>query len=153
MHLQPQHPAAILVIDDDPLTLTALAAMLHLAGNECHCARDCEGAVKAARSLKPDLIVCDIDLEGENGLDLCRELKQEHGLEDTPIVFLSTAESPDIVRRAREAGGLYYVRKPFDPEVLVELINKALWMPHLVSARIRHLVREPAAEVPSGGLT
>ena len=149
MHLKPRNPAAILVIDDDPLTLTALAAMLHLAGNECHCARDCEAAVKAARSLKPDLIVCDIDLDGENGLDLCRELKQKHGLEDVPVVFLSSAESPDIVQRAREAGGSYYVRKPFDPEVLVELADKAMWMPHLVNTRIQRMRIEP---VPSGEL-
>ena len=95
MHLKPQNPAVILVIDDDPLTLTAVAAMLHLAGNECHCARDREAAVKAARSLKPDVIVCDIDLDRENGLDLCRELKQKHGLEDVAIVFLSSSESPE----------------------------------------------------------
>ena len=139
MHIKPHDPAAILIVDDDPLTLTALAAMLHIGGNECHCARDSEAAVKVARSLKPDLIICDIDLDGENGLDLCRELKEEYGLADTPIVFLSSVEMPDIVQRAREAGGSYYVRKPFDPDVLAEIVDKALWMPHLVNTRIQRM--------------
>jgi DNA-binding NarL/FixJ family response regulator len=44
---------------------------------------------------------------------------------------------PDIVRRSHEAGAAYYLRKPFDPEVLIELVSKALWMPHLVSGKLR----------------
>jgi CheY-like chemotaxis protein len=50
-------------------------------------------------------------------------------------MFLSGAQIPDIIRRSHAAGGTYYLRKPFDPEVLVELVQKALWMPHLASSR------------------
>jgi CheY-like chemotaxis protein len=50
-----------------------------------------------------------------------------------PVIFLSAAQIPHIVRRAREAGGTYYLRKPVDPDVLIELVDKALWMPHLVT--------------------
>ena len=37
-----------------------------------------------------------------------------------------------FVKRYREAGGTFYLRKPVDPDVLVELVDKALWMPHLL---------------------
>jgi DNA-binding NarL/FixJ family response regulator len=57
-------------------------------------------------------------------------------MEDVPVMFISASQLPDIVRRSHEAGGAYYLRKPLDPEVLVELIDKALWMPHLVQSRL-----------------
>ena len=131
-------PAVILIIDDDPLILTAVAAALHLAGHECHCARDAEAALKAARTLTLDLIICDVNLAGESGLELCREIRNEERLEDVPVMFVSSNQLPDIIRRAHDAGGAYYLRKPFDPNVLLELVDKALWMPHLVNTRLRH---------------
>jgi CheY-like chemotaxis protein len=132
-----QDPAIILIIDDDPLTLTAVAASLHLGGHECHCAQDSEAALKAARALSLDLIICDVNLAGESGLELCREIRCEPGLEDVPVLFMSASQLPDIIRRAHDAGGAYYLRKPFDPEVLIELVDKALWLPHLVNTRVR----------------
>jgi CheY-like chemotaxis protein len=51
-------------------------------------------------------------------------------------MFLSGAQIPDVIRRAHAAGGVYYLRKPFDPPVLLELVDKALWVPHVVGARL-----------------
>ena len=66
---------------------------------------------------------------------MCERPKQEAGLGDVPLMFLSGAQIPDIIRRAHAAGGTYYLRKPFDPQVLLELVDKALWMPHLIGTR------------------
>ncbi len=143
MYTMPQHPAVILVIDDDPLILTGVAATLDAAGYECHCARDAEAAHKAARSLSLDLIICDVHVDGESGLELCRELRRENGNEEVPVLFVSSAQAPDIIRRTHEAGGAYYLRKPFDPDVLLELVGKALWMPHLVKTALSR--SEPAS--------
>jgi DNA-binding NtrC family response regulator len=63
-------------------------------------------------------------------------------------MFMSSAQIPDIVRRSHEAGGAYYIRKPFDPEVLIELVAKALWMPHLVQTRISR-IQAAAETVPA----
>lgn len=128
--------AVILVIDSDPLMLTAVAAVLNISGYECHVARNAEAAVKAARSLKLDLIVCDVNVDGDNGLELCQELQQHTGSKDLPFILVSAEQSSDIVRRTHEGGGAYYLQKPYDPEVLLELAEKALWMPHLVNTRI-----------------
>jgi DNA-binding response OmpR family regulator len=126
----------ILVIDDDAITLTGVAAILHGAGYECHCARGAESAHKAARSLALDLIICDVNLGGENGIDLCRDLRRIPGVEEVPVMFVSGVQVPDIIRRSHDAGGAYFLRKPFDPEVMIELVGKALWMPHLVQAHL-----------------
>jgi DNA-binding response OmpR family regulator len=150
MQSMPQYPTVILVVDGDPLTLTGTSATLNLAGYECHCASDAEAARKAARALSLDLIICDVNLQGESGLDLCRELREENANSDVPLLFVSSHQAPDIIRRTHEAGGAYYLRKPFDPDVLIELVGKALWMPHLVQTRLQRI--EPARPARPSGL-
>jgi CheY-like chemotaxis protein len=68
------------------------------------------------------LILCDINLHGANGIELCEQLKQVAGLSQVPTMFLSSAQSPDIIRRAHA----YYVRKLLDPAVILKLIEQAL---------------------------
>ncbi len=150
MHSMPQHPAVILVIDDDALTLTGTAAALDMAGYECHCARDAAAARKLARSLSLDLIICDVSIQRESGLELCRELRLENNNSDAPLLFVSGNQAPDIIRRTHDAGGAYYLRKPFDPDVLIELVGTALWMPHLVQSRMQRI--EPARPARPSGL-
>ncbi|HEV3418369.1 MAG TPA: response regulator [Pirellulales bacterium] len=130
-----QDKAVILVIDDDPDIIAGLAMVLSAGGYISNCCRDAEGAVECVRKTTPDLVISDINLGGQSGLQLCERLKREEGLFDVPFMFLSGAQIPDIIRRSHEAGGTYYLRKPFDPQVLLELVDKALWMPHLVAGR------------------
>jgi DNA-binding response OmpR family regulator len=140
-------PAEILIVDADPYTLLGTAAVLDMAGYVCHCARDSQAALKAARTLGLDLVICDVNLEAESGLAVCRELRLSPGMQDVPVMFVSATQLPDIVRRSHEAGAAYYLRKPFDPDVLVELVGKALWLPHLVKSRFARndLARQDSA--------
>ena len=140
---QQQQPL-ILVIDDEPDVLGDVAAILASAGYASHCCGTAEAAIRFARSTAPDLILCDINLDGHSGLELCERIKEDEALKEIPVMFLSGAQVPDIIRRSHAVGGTYYLRKPFDPEVLMELIDKALWMPHLVN---RHLGRRQAVDV------
>jgi len=124
--------AMVLVIDDEPEVLGNVATVLSGAGYGCHCCSTAQSAIESARQSTPDLIISDINLGGESGLALCEQIKEDPTLKHVPVMFLSGAQIPDIIRRSHAAGGAYYLRKPFDPEVLVELADKALWMPHLV---------------------
>src|SRR5687767_8404748 len=90
MNTPAQQKAIVLIVDSDPVLLTGTAAVLHSAGYECHCARDSQGALKAARALPLDLIVCDVALEEESGLDLCKAIRQLPGCIDVPVMFVST---------------------------------------------------------------
>ncbi len=138
----------IVIVDHDPLMLTGVAAVLHQQGFECHCARDTEAAWKAARTLAPDLILCDTHLGEESGLDFCRDLKADPVLRDIPVMFVSASRDPHIVALTQQAGGAYYLSKPFDPNVLIETVDRAMWMPHLIQTRIEAahaLQRETAA--------
>jgi two-component system chemotaxis response regulator CheY len=128
--------AEILLIDDDALALASAAAALESAGHIVYEARDRLAALRTARSRALDLIICDLSVAGESGLEICRELRRLPGMPDVPVMFVSRTQLPDIVRRSHEAGAAYFLRKPLDPEVLVDLVGKALWMPHLVRSRL-----------------
>ncbi len=126
----------VLVIDDEPEVLGEVAAVLAGAGFSCHCCSTPEAAQEFVRTSTPDLIVSDINLNGRSGLELCEQIKDDPALKDVPVMFLSGAQIPDIIRRSHAVGGTYYLRKPFDPGVLVELIDKALWMPQLIERHV-----------------
>jgi len=53
----------------------------------------------------------------------CKKQGQDFGI---PVIVLSGMERPDVIRRSRAAGCLYYVRKPYDPNALLILINHAI---------------------------
>ncbi|MCA9178192.1 MAG: response regulator [Planctomycetales bacterium] len=130
-----QDQAVILIIDSDPLMLTGMAAILHMQGYECHCAQTSEAAMKAASTLELDLIICDVRLKHESGMALCKRL-HENGADNVPVLYVSGNQQPDVIRRAHEAGGAYYLRKPFDPKLLIDMVDKALWVPHLVQSNL-----------------
>jgi CheY-like chemotaxis protein len=116
----------ILAIDDEAESLARLAQVLGNAGYECHCAQDAQAAAVSIQEAAPDLIISDINLAGYNALAICEQLKHEGGLVSVPVMFLSASQVPDIIRRSHALGGTYYLRKPFDAAVLLELVAKAL---------------------------
>ncbi|HZN37125.1 MAG TPA: response regulator [Pirellulaceae bacterium] len=132
----PREPAEILLIDEDAAAMAAAAAVLEAAGYHVYQAADRTAALKIGRQQALDLIISDVNLGGKSGLELCRDLRRLPGMLDVPVMFVSSMQVPDIVRRSHDAGGAYYLRKPLDPEVLVDLVGKALWMPHLVQSRL-----------------
>lgn len=142
----------ILLVDHDPLLITGMAAVLDKEGYECHLARDPEAAVKAARALELDLLICDVNLGGYSGVALMRELREEHGQSDVPVMFTSQQQLPDVIHRTFDATGAYYLRKPFEPSLLIELVAQALWLPHLVTSRVaprEATIDKPASRVPA----
>jgi CheY-like chemotaxis protein len=124
----------LLLVDDEQSVLDELTKVLSAAGYECQGCTSPEAALDLVRAGVPDLIISDINLAGHSGLEMCERIREEMAIDDIPVMFLSGAQIPDIIRRSHAAGGTYYLRKPFDPEVLVELVHKALFMPHLVAA-------------------
>ena len=141
--------ATILVIDEDAITMTAIAAVLDMSGYECHCARDWEAAMKAARTLSLDLIVCDIDLDHDRGVALCADLRDIETTRGIPFVLLSSDAAPNTERIAHAAGAAFVLRKPYEPDMLIELVDNALWMPHLVNTRIDRNPPRRTRELPT----
>ena len=110
---------SILVVDDEPLNLKAMEALL--ADTDCDLVTASTGREALWRILRTDfaLILLDVrmpEMDGFETATLIRRLKRSR---HTPIVFLTAAgEHPDWVQRGYEAGGVDFIVKPVDPEVL-----------------------------------
>ena len=130
-------PAVILVIDANALTLTATSAVLNCQNYEVLCAQNVAAAVDVCQQNNLDLIVCDVSLSRENdGYDLIQALRQLPSIAEVPVVYVSAGQMTDVVRKSTIAGSAYHLKKPFEPSALFELIENALWLPHLVNSHI-----------------
>jgi DNA-binding response OmpR family regulator len=124
-HEQP----VVLVVDDDREVWSKVTAALPEAKFACRCCATAEEAATTAETNPPDLILCNVNLQGESGLETCQRIKRRPGMEGVPVMFLSGTQLPDISRRSDAGSGIYSLRKPFDTHVLVELIDQALGVP------------------------
>lgn len=75
---------------------------------------------------KPDLVVLDIMLPGQNGLDVCRRIKNHAELKHIPIIMISAKSEETDVVLGLELGADDYVTKPFSPRVLFSRIKAVL---------------------------
>ena len=126
--------AAILILDADEDASEVLAEALGAAGYSCHICDSAEGARRSVHERAPDLIIADLHLAGHHGALVCDSLRAEEGLSDLPLMFLSTTQVPDVIHRRHEGHGAYYVRKPIDCEVVVELVTRSIVRRHVLSA-------------------
>ena len=121
----------VLVIEEKQEILEQITSAL-AAGNHSICScTTVEEAIAAVEEKIPDLIISDTSFKGVSGQEICEQIRQHSGLETVPVMYLSGGQIPDIIRRHDEMGGSYCLRKPFDPDVLLELADKALQMPAL----------------------
>ncbi len=115
--------AKILVVDDEPSIVRAVKAYLDREGFEVYTATDGPGALKAARTLRPDVMVLDIMLPGMDGLEVLTTLRRESDV----YVILLTARVEETDRVVGlTLGADDYVTKPFSPRELVARIKAAL---------------------------
>lgn len=119
-------PERILIVDDDRDQTQILSHALKRQGFLTHVAHDLEGGHRAVHTLSPNLVILDIRLPDGDGLSFCRELSDDPSTCDTPVIIVSGMERSDIVRQARSAGCRFYVRKPYDPNALLLLIEEAI---------------------------
>jgi DNA-binding response OmpR family regulator len=80
----------------------------------------------AIERLKPDLVVLDIMLPGQSGLDVCRKMKHNPALKDIPVILLSAKSEELDVILGLELGADDYVTKPFSPKVLFSRVKAVL---------------------------
>lgn len=117
---------SILVIDDDPDQVEVLCYRLRKQGYKTLSAATGAAGLQLAVGQAPDLILLDLRLPDMNGLTVCQQLSDNPQTAALPVIVLSGMERPDIIRSTRFAGSQYYVRKPYDPNVLLVLIQNAL---------------------------
>jgi two-component system phosphate regulon response regulator OmpR len=115
----------ILVVEDDPRLRERLARYLTGEGFRVTSAGDSAEARIQLRVINPDLMVLDVMMPGENGLDLTQSLRQAGG-DTLPILLLTARGAPEDRIAGFEAGADDYLGKPFEPRELVLRIRALL---------------------------
>ena len=116
----------ILVVDDEEDIANLVAMNLAEEGYECHLAHRGDDAVDLAIKLRPDLIVLDVMMPGVDGVEVCRQLRQDPRTTTTSIIMLTARTLPTDRIAGLEAGADDYVDKPFDVEELLARVQGRL---------------------------
>lgn len=140
----------VVIVDDHPIVRSGLRAVLN-SDDEIDVvgeAADGAEAVALCRTLRPDVVLCDLRLgEGVDGIAVTRTLR---GLEAAPaVVILTTYDTDHDIYRAAQAGAAGYLLKDAAPQAIISAIREAAaghtaWAPEL-SARVLEAVRSPTA--------
>jgi CheY-like chemotaxis protein len=123
-----QHRPLIMVIDDDVKMLDFLAETLSAEGFVVHAFATTDDAFKALETTKPDLILCDINLETSTmgGFTFYEKLQENQDLEDVPFIFVSGLTDEALIRTGKELGVDDYITKPFSEQTLIATIRGKL---------------------------
>ena len=113
----------ILVVDDEPQILRAMATNLRARGYDVELAATGESALTIAARKHPDLVVLDLGLPGIDGIEVIRGLR---GWTSVPVIVLSVREGEADKVAALDAGADDYVTKPFGMDELLARLRAAL---------------------------
>lgn len=120
------HKKRILLIEDEEDIASLIKLQAEVSGYKLHVEVDGINGYRAVEREKPDLVILDIMLPGQNGLDVCRKIKNNPDLRDIPVIIL-TAKSEELdVVLGLELGADDYVAKPFSPKILFSRIKAVL---------------------------
>jgi len=116
----------VLVIEDDPGFRGIVLELLDSHGFDTVGAPGGLEGVELARTLRPDLILCDIYMEGMDGYAALRALRERTDTATIPFVFLTAEQNPAGLRKAMISGADDYLIKPVEPDTLVATIRARL---------------------------
>ena len=111
----------VLVVDDDPTIRDVLRIMLGFEGCQVVDAPDGESALVMFAAIRPDVVILDVSMPGMDGVDVCSQLKANP--HPPRVVMLTARAQPEDERRALDAGADAYIRKPFSPLEVLELVG------------------------------
>ncbi len=116
----------ILVCDDDANIRHIMDFSLEAEGFLVIEAADGDEALLLAATREPDLILLDVMMPGNDGLTVCRHLKENPATRHVPVLLLTARAGKDDREAGLAAGADGYITKPFSPQRLVDKVNEML---------------------------
>ncbi len=116
----------ILVVDDDPSTVSLISYQLRKAGFYVMTANNAKEALDKDLDVVPDLIIIDKFMPGMDGFELVDILKSSPSTAYIRIIILTADDEPSAVIRGLDAGADDYVTKPFNPQILLARVRSQL---------------------------
>lgn len=112
----------VLFVDDDVTLGNIVMMALNASGYEAHYQTSLTAIRSVIQELKPDIIILDVEIGKKNGIDATPEIKAI--VPETPILFVSSHIDSSEVVKALNAGGIAYLKKPFEIEELLAYIQR-----------------------------
>ena len=119
-------PPLILVVEDNETNQMLTVAVLERDGYRVVVARNAYEARQHLHAARPDLILMDVQLPGEDGLELTRQLKSDAATKPIPIVAMTAHAMQGDAELAINAGCTGYIAKPIDTRALAEQVRRFL---------------------------
>ena len=114
----------IVIADDDPLIISLVSLRLEMANYEVLAATNGKDALALIRKSRPLAAILDIDMPGKSGIDVLDAIKADPVTDKLPVLMLTGERDTDMVMRAMGAGAGDYMVKPFQPDRLLERMNR-----------------------------
>jgi CheY-like chemotaxis protein len=114
----------ILLVDDSKVTRELIKVYLIVKDVRVLDARDGLEALAVARVERPDLILCDLRMPRLDGPGLCRELRADPALKDTPVIILTSNRDEASLQACRDAGAREVLAKPIGPHELHDAVRR-----------------------------
>lgn len=136
----------VLLVDDEPDVARGLARLLERAGFEVVAVTAVVDALRAIDQREFDTVVSDINMPGQNGIELLRNIRRKDL--DLPVLLITGAPSLETAVRAVDLGAMKYLSKPIDPDELVATVRRSTQLCRLARAKraALSLLGNPAGE-------
>src|SRR6476619_245152 len=114
----------ILIIDDERPILLTLDALLGRHGYQTDTAANASYGLRRLKETSPAVVLLDLQLPDAEGLEMLAQIKAEHP--DTPVIILTAHDSLNNAIESIKRGAYHFISKPYAPEELLSLVEKAL---------------------------
>jgi PAS domain S-box-containing protein len=115
----------VLVVEDNPELSSYILAQLQTIC-EPRLAQDGEEALSILLDWQPDLVISDVMMPKKDGISLCREIKENPAISNTPVIILTALTHREALLKGWEAGADEYLFKPFHPRELIARVQSML---------------------------
>lgn len=116
----------ILLVDDSTTLLMSMQAILTRSGYAVETATSGDAALKKLATLKPNLLISDLNMPGMDGITLIKEVKKNPAFRFLPVLMMTTESQQSKRMEARSAGATGWLVKPVNPDDLLAILKKLL---------------------------
>ncbi len=113
----------IMLVDDEPSVLDLVGIVLRINKFEAILVESGYECLEKLKEEKPDLILLDIMMEGMNGWDVIRKMKEESFFDKIPVAIFSAKVEEENQERAKKEGTVAFIKKPFKSEDFIARID------------------------------
>jgi len=119
-------PTLVLAVDDEPVNLEVIAAALRPEGFSVVGAHSAEEAMELMRTERPDVVLLDVMMPGENGIELCKRMRADAELVSVPVIFVTALDAASNRRVSLEAGADDYIEKPVNVDRVADRVRSVI---------------------------